>query len=433
MSAQRSPDSRIPEEGSRVGSWLVQERMGSGTHGVVFRVVHVDRPDGASYALKLAWQPNDARFEREAWLLSRIHHPGVPRFEEQGVWTNARGRAYPYIVMQWVEGVPLYKWAEEHDLTLRQAVGQLAQAARALEATHEHGVHRDVKGDNVLVDAQGRVVLVDFGSCWYPEATPLTAGAVPPVTEQYRSPQQVFYRFALGMGAGHYYVAPPYDDVYALGVTAYRLLASTYPPSAEAAAVEGAAQLVPPRGVAECCPELSALVMRMLSEEPEARGSARKVAEELERLQRQDNPLLDGIWIASSSAEPTEKTARAEAEPAPELEGEQEPEDEPEADEEAAPEPEPQPEQVRPVPGRRVARRRVPHGCGRLAAAVGVRRADVRLGRPGSGLHGGATEHTARYGEPRWWHRGNGRGGDGLGFTGYNSSDFGTEHQSQDA
>ncbi|HEX8699316.1 MAG TPA: AarF/UbiB family protein, partial [Myxococcaceae bacterium] len=218
------------------------------------------------------------------------------------------------LVMQWVEGVPLYKWSEKHGLTLRQVIWQLAQAARALEATHEHGVHRDVKGDNVLVDDDGRVVLLDFGSCWYPGAPPLTAG-VPPGTEQYRSPQQVFFRFALGMGAGHYYVAPPYDDVYALGVTAYRLLASTYPPSSADLAADETARLVPPRGVAEVCPELSALVMRMLSEEPEARGTARQVAEALERLLRQANPFLDAIWIESSAAEPTQKTVPSEPEP----------------------------------------------------------------------------------------------------------------------
>jgi hypothetical protein len=63
--------------------------------------------------------------------------------------------------------------------------------------------------------------------------------------------------------------------------------------------------------VADRCPELSALVMRMLSEDPGARGSARKVAEELERLLGEGNPMLDRIWVeGSESMEPTEKTRR---------------------------------------------------------------------------------------------------------------------------
>jgi serine/threonine protein kinase len=344
MMAPLPPDSRIPEDGSRVGCWIVQECVDIGNHGVVLRVVHSDRPDGASYALKLAKAPNDARFEREAWLLSRIRHPAVPRFEDQGVWTNPRGRRYPYFVMQWVEGVPLYKWAEEHGLTLRQAIGLLAQVARALEAVHQQGVHRDVKGDNVLVDSDGRVVLVDFGSCWYPEARPLTDGAIPPGTEQYRSHQLLFFRYALRWGAKGYYVSQPADDVYALGVTAYRLLASTYPPIPGEETSEEAVRVAPPRGVAECCPELSALVLRLLSEDPEARGSARKVAEELERLFKQANPLLDGKWIDSSSKLPTDGAV------SPELEPEPEPEPQPELEPELEPAPEPEPEPA-PEPG----------------------------------------------------------------------------------
>jgi len=339
MTAPLPPDSRFPEEGSRVGSWLVLERVGGGTHGVVFRAVHADRPDGPSYALKLARQPEDPRFEREATLLSRIRHPAVPRFEDQGVWMSPRGRQCPYFVMQWVEGVSLYKWAEVHGLTLRQAIWHLMQLARALEATHEHGVHRDVKGDNVCVDADGRVVLLDFGSCWYPEARPLTDGAVPPGTEQYRSPALVLYRFALSAGAARYYEAEAEDDMYALGVTAYRLLASTYP-SLENAGEKDLGKpirVIPPRGVAERCPELSELIVRMLSEDPLARGSASKVARELERLHRQVNPLLDAMWIDPSSMLPTDGTVHAE--PSPESEPAPAREPEPEPTPESAPEP----------------------------------------------------------------------------------------------
>ena len=349
MTAPLPPDSRFPEEGSRVGSWLVLERVGGGTHGVVFRAVHADRPDGPSYALKLARQPEDPRFEREATLLSRIRHPAVPRFEDQGVWMSPRGRQCPYFVMQWVEGVSLYKWAEVHGLTLRQAIWHLMQLARALEATHEHGVHRDVKGDNVCVDADGRVVLLDFGSCWYPEARPLTDGAVPPGTEQYRSPALVLYRFALSAGAARYYEAEAEDDMYALGVTAYRLLASSYP-VLENAGVEDLGKpirVIPPRGVAERCPELSELIVRLLSEDPLARGSASKVARELERLHRQANPLLDAMWIDPSSEQPTDETVRPEAEPEPEPKPVREPEPEPESAHAREPRPGPKPEPSR--------------------------------------------------------------------------------------
>jgi len=308
---QRPPDSPVPEEGSRVGPWLVQERIGSGSHGVVFRVVRAAQPEAGSFALKLAREPGDARFEREAWLLSRTKHPSVPRFEDRGFWTSPRGDHYPYLVMQCVEGVSLYDWATVHGLTLRQAIEQLAQLARALEATHLNGVHRDVKGGNVRVSAAGQVFLLDFGSCRYAGAPPVTGRELPPGTEQYRSPQMLFIRFALEQGADEDTKGGPEDDMYSLGVTAYRLLASNYPPIPDEKAL-APIRVEPPRGVADLCPELSALVLRLLSEDPAARGSARKVAEELERLLRQDNPKLDRIWVeGSASQEPTEKTRRS--------------------------------------------------------------------------------------------------------------------------
>jgi serine/threonine protein kinase len=287
----------------------VRERIGSGSHGVVFRAVHADRPETGSYALKLALEPGDARFEREARLLSLLRHPSVPGFEGSGCWTSPRGEAYPYVVMQWVEGLSLYAWAEEHGLTLRQVIEQLAQVARALEATHRHGVHRDVKGSNIRVNAEGHAVLLDFGSCWYKGASPLTDRAMPPGTRCYLSPQLLFFEMALELGAGRYYEAQPADDVYALGITAYRLLAGAYPPREPdtAGGTEGAVRLVAPRGLSEACPELSALILRMLSEDPKARGSAKQVAEELERLLEHPRPALERPWVGNASRQPTEK------------------------------------------------------------------------------------------------------------------------------
>ncbi|HEX8701681.1 MAG TPA: phosphotransferase, partial [Myxococcaceae bacterium] len=117
----------------------MRESVGRGSYGEVFRVVPKDRPEAGSYALKVAHKPGDERFEREAWLLSRVSHPSVPRLEESGKWKSPQGESHPYLVMQWVEGMSLYAWALEHGLTLRQAISQLAQAARALEAVHRYG------------------------------------------------------------------------------------------------------------------------------------------------------------------------------------------------------------------------------------------------------------------------------------------------------
>src|SRR5687768_5376087 len=113
MSAPLPPDRRFPElkNGSRIGPWRVHERIGHGSHGMVFRAVLAERPKAGSYALKLALEPGDARFEREAHMLSLIRHTSVPRLEDHGTWKSPQGEAYPYVVMQWVEGLSLYAWA----------------------------------------------------------------------------------------------------------------------------------------------------------------------------------------------------------------------------------------------------------------------------------------------------------------------------------
>jgi serine/threonine protein kinase len=316
MVAPLTQDTGVPEYGAIVGSWIVQERIGSGSHGVVFRAVRSDVQDGKSYALKLARQKEDARFDRELWLLSHIHHSSVPRLEGSGWWTSPRGDDYPYIVMEWVHGTSLYARAAQQGLTLRQAIGYLAQVARALQATHRYGVHRDVKGGNILVTPEGRAVLLDFGSGKHKGASSLTDGAMPPGTERYRSPQLIFYRFALKLGAGgEENKGDPPDDVYALGVTAYRLLAGAYPPSPPDFELELPAKpvrLLPPRGLSERCPALAALILSMLEDDPLARGSAKQVAEELEDLLGRSLPALDLPWVESVAQPSTEET-----EPAP--------------------------------------------------------------------------------------------------------------------
>ncbi len=110
-------------------------------------------------------------------LLSRIRHPSVPRLLDAGVWHSPVGGAHPFVVMEWVEGEPLYVWAARRNPSSRQVLAVLAQAAGALQATHEvSGVHRDVKGDNMLVrPSDGRLFLTDFGAGHYagtPRLTP---------------------------------------------------------------------------------------------------------------------------------------------------------------------------------------------------------------------------------------------------------------------
>jgi hypothetical protein len=138
--------------GQEVGPWRVVALCGRGTYGAVYRVEHAHAEEGTAYALKMAVHPWDPRFEREAELLRRVEHPGVPRLRDWGEWKARGGGVFPYLVMEWVEGERLYAWAEAHRVSAEEVARVLGEVARALEAVHAAGgVHRDVKGDRALL------------------------------------------------------------------------------------------------------------------------------------------------------------------------------------------------------------------------------------------------------------------------------------------
>lgn len=284
--------------GTRVGPWRVVEPRGCGTYGAVYRAVS-DEDAQDSVALKLALHPWDERFAREAELLARIRHPAVPRLRDHGQWQNPESsRCYPYVAMELVEGLPLYDWARLRRPTSRQVLQLLARLARALEATHAAGgVHRDVKGDNILVrHSDDQAFLMDFGSGHHLVAATLTWQVFPPGTPAYRSPEAwSFVRFG-SAAPSEPYAPGPADDVFALGVTAYRLLTARYPRSDEAplsAQLEDPNARSPRAHNVRCALDLDALVARMLTPQPELRGNPRELAEAMERAARKSKPELD--------------------------------------------------------------------------------------------------------------------------------------------
>jgi eukaryotic-like serine/threonine-protein kinase len=288
-------------KGMEVCGWRVLGFCGGGVYGVAYRVERVGRESAGPCAMKLARNPEDPRFEHEGELLSRIHHPQVPRLHARGEWRLPGGVSFPFLVMDYVEGVELYKWASLQPRSQRQVLRLLAQAARALEATHAvGGVHRDVKGGNVLVRREdGAAMLMDFGCGTYAGAKILTRYPLPPGTPQYLSPESQRFEFEHQGGPLARYEAQPADDVYALGMMAYRLVTGRYPPPM--LKVEGSKErprlvslpLEPPEMWVDLGPQLSLLLRQMLSHEPAARGSAGEVAQALERAAEMGGPEVD--------------------------------------------------------------------------------------------------------------------------------------------
>ncbi len=278
-------------KGTRVGAWRVKAFQGQGSYGAVYRAERVGFRRSQPGALKVSLLLWNWRMEREVELLSRLNHPSIPRLLDRGGPRPPAGNEYPFFVMEWVKGVALYAWAEQHAPCGKQVCRVLAQLARALQAVHAAGaVHRDVKGDNVLVRLSDRLpVLIDFGSCHFQGAERLTRQGLAPVTLAYLSPQAGLFSLRCLHHPDSYYPPSPADDLYALGVTAYRLVMGQYPPPWEARKDEqGVWRVTSPdlRPLLESnCrvePQLREVIVRLLSEAPEARGTAAQVAEALE-------------------------------------------------------------------------------------------------------------------------------------------------------
>lgn len=88
-----------------IGPWRVTGFGDRGSYGTLYRVEQVGREVEGPLALKLAIHAGDERFEREAWLLSHVQSPHVPRLYARGVWEYPAGD-FPYMVMKWVEREP---------------------------------------------------------------------------------------------------------------------------------------------------------------------------------------------------------------------------------------------------------------------------------------------------------------------------------------
>ncbi|WP_375742277.1 serine/threonine protein kinase [Corallococcus interemptor] len=295
--------------GTSIGAWQVVQRLAAGGYGTVYVVHAKHRPRGRRYALKLARQPDSPWFSREAEVLSRLRHPGVPRFVASGSWQPGSG-SYPFLVMEHVEGESLYAWARARNPTAREVGALFMQAVEVLRFAHRRGVlHRDFKGDNIRVQPCGRLTLLDWGAGWHPEAEPLTGtGQPPPGTVHYASPQLHRWRLEAASrqarGVLRYSVT---DELYAVGVTFHRLMTDAYP--ALPLDGEGLARAWPNPRVPEA---LASLVTRLLASSPEARpSSASALASELHHVMAHADPTWDlPLFEWASSPSPSTRTTQ---------------------------------------------------------------------------------------------------------------------------
>jgi len=153
-------DGPLPAPAARIGRYAILNRIGHGGMGSVY-AAYDERLDRRVAVKLLRRRPDSdarARLLREAQALAQISHPNVVAVHDAGETEDG----HVFIAMELVEGQNLRSWAREH--SWREVVEAYADAGRALERIHERGlVHRDFKPENVLIGADGRARVADFG------------------------------------------------------------------------------------------------------------------------------------------------------------------------------------------------------------------------------------------------------------------------------
>ncbi|MBD0327215.1 MAG: serine/threonine protein kinase, partial [Pyrinomonadaceae bacterium] len=266
-----------------IGNYRLEERIGSGGMGVVYRASHLQLPrevaiksiDASDYSDLRRLRP---RFEKEAYIQSQLDHPGIVKIYDYIVDEQTY-----YIVMEYVEGRSLaYLLADEKGpLPLTRALDIFEQVLTAIICAHTFDyrdqdgsshlglIHRDLKPANILITPDDRVKITDFGIVKLVGAENTDTLGTTYGSPQYVSPEQA--------------IGEPLDqrsDIYSLGIILYEMLTGALPFGSKDAPLSRTEILRahveqrprPPSEInPQITPEIEALILRALEKEPDKR------------------------------------------------------------------------------------------------------------------------------------------------------------------
>jgi len=297
--------------GARVGPYRLLRQIGRGGMGTVYLAERDDAEFRKRVALKVVRRGMDTddillRFRYERQILASLEHPNIARLYDGGATPDGR----PYLVMEYIEGVPITRYCDEAGLPIDARLRLFADVCRAVQFAHQNlVVHRDIKPSNILVQPDGTVKLLDFGIAKLLDpaaagptpgprtepglatpgyAAPLTRADLRIFTPEYAAPEQL---------SGEPVTTA--TDVYSLGVLLFELLTGRRP--------EGGADSV----------RASAVVGRAPAGSADAEGAAsleeiaRRRGTTPDRLRRRLRGDLDAIVATALARDPARRYASA--------------------------------------------------------------------------------------------------------------------------
>jgi len=204
--------------GSRVSRFEIQEIIGSGSTGIVYRArdIDLDREVALKFLSWNLYRSDDhlARFRQEAQVIARLNHPNIITIHEVGEY-----RGNPFLVMEYVKSGSIRAYQARHRLPLEDILELAIQISDGLIEAHSRGIiHRDLKPTNILINQRGQAKIADFGLAAILSEIGAADTSVISGTARYMAPEQV-----RGLSADNR------GDLFSLGVVLYEILAGRAP------------------------------------------------------------------------------------------------------------------------------------------------------------------------------------------------------------
>jgi eukaryotic-like serine/threonine-protein kinase len=211
--------------GQMIGTYRVIRELGYGGMGAVYLAERDDGKFEQKVALKLLKREMNTaalrrRFAQEREILASLEHPHIARLLDAGTTADK----IPYLAMEYVEGLPIDDYCNRHRLDIAQRLDLFREVCAAVDFAHRNLiVHRDLKPSNILVTAEGKPKLLDFGiskilSKEFEQMNSATITKLGVMTPSYASPEQIQSKSVTTA-----------TDIYSLGVILYELLSGHRP------------------------------------------------------------------------------------------------------------------------------------------------------------------------------------------------------------